>query len=159
MAERLPSNFSWLIPDLIAGCGVPRSEDQLRALEGLGITLLVSLSSEAQPPSAINSLQIRSLLVPIAISQGASRSVLAGAVAHIQTEIASGGRVAVHCKGGNGRTGMVLAAFIMKSANMSAKKAISFVRSCRPQSIETNNEVESLKIFENIAWLSFKRGH
>ena len=45
--------------------------------------------------------------MPIAISQGASRSVLAGAVAHIQTEIASGGRVAVHCQGGNGRTGMV----------------------------------------------------
>ena len=58
-----------------------------------------------------------------------------------------GGKVAVHCRAGNGRTGTVLAAFIMKENNLSSREAIAFVRKLRRWSVETQGQENCLVLY------------
>ncbi len=52
-------------------------------------------------------------------------------------EIAEGiqGGLAVHCKAGLGRTGVLIACYMMKHFDFSAREAIAWIRTCRPGSI------------------------
>lgn len=56
----------------------------------------------------------------------------------------SGGSVVVHCRGGLGRTGMVVARFLVESG-MPAEIAINMVRSARPGAIETWEQEEHVR--------------
>lgn len=50
--------------------------------------------------------------------------------------LADGGRVAVHCRGGLGRSGVV-AALLLIEAGMDGRDAVSLVRRARPGAVET----------------------
>ena len=79
---------------------------------------------------------------------GADVSLLTKIVDTIAQEIADNGRVALHCRAGNGRTGMVLAAYFIKYQNYSATDAIRHIRKLRRFSIETSEQEKSLHAFE-----------
>lgn len=66
--------------------------------------------------------------------------------AQLATVLKTGGLVVVHCRGGLGRTGLVVARFLVEDG-MAPDDAIALVRSVRPGAIETweqENHVRSL---------------
>ena len=54
----------------------------------------------------------------------------------------------LYFRGGNGRTGMFLAAYLMRRDSLSASASIAAVRATRPHSIESGEQVDSLKELE-----------
>ncbi len=64
----------------------------------------------------------------------------------MEDEISTGGKVLVHCAGGLGRSGMVVACFLKQVLAMSPEDAIEMVRAARsPRAVETQQQVDFVK--------------
>ncbi|XP_072553235.1 protein tyrosine phosphatase domain-containing protein 1 [Salminus brasiliensis] len=57
------------------------------------------------------------------------------------------GKMAVHCHAGLGRTGVLLACFLVFTSRMTADQAILFVRAKRPNSIQTRGQLMCVRQF------------
>lgn len=146
--DNLPANFSWLAVNMMAGSACPQSELELRSLAGLGISHLVTLSPDAKPPDCITHIQdIQWTVIPIQNLHGAKieqfYTFFNICDQHLGDKV-NGGAILIHCMGGRGRTGMFLAAYLMRYNGLSAKASIAAVRAARPGSIETKSQEESL---------------
>jgi atypical dual specificity phosphatase len=54
----------------------------------------------------------------------------------------------VHCAAGRGRTGTILAAYLIKKENLTANQAIKKIRSMRPGSIQSDRQEMALYVYE-----------
>lgn len=53
----------------------------------------------------------------------------------VESAAPDGGAVAVHCKAGLGRTGVLIGAYLMKHLGFTANEAVGWLRICRPGSV------------------------
>jgi atypical dual specificity phosphatase len=135
MGNPLP-NFSWLVPDQVAGCGRPRGAEAVKRLADLGVRRLITLTEEPLPTAWLEAAGVEGLHLPVLDFATPSPEQLEQAVGAIEGTIAAGGRAVVHCAAGWGRTGTVLAALLVRRG-MAPAEAIGEVRRLRPGSIET----------------------
>jgi len=84
--------------------------------------------------------------LPVADFTPPSHEQLRAGVAAIRESLAAGNRVAVHCGAGLGRTGTLLATYLV-SEGVNAEAAISQVRQARPGSIETPAQEAAVRQF------------
>jgi len=144
----MPNNFSWVIPNILAGCAVPKYETDMNGLVDLGITKLITLSEKCLPSQqSLSQLGIKHEIHGCVEFEGIPVAKIVKIIESIENEIAADGKVAVHCRAGNGRTGTVLAAFIMKEKNLSSEEAIAFVRKLRRWSVETRGQENCLALY------------
>jgi atypical dual specificity phosphatase len=129
-------NFSWVIEDRLAGMARPAGEEDLNQLKDRGVTALISLTERA--PAAIPEARhkLKTFHWPIADFTAPSLAQAAQIVACMQKLIQSDESVAVHCGAGLGRTGTILACYLVAEGTAPAD-AITRVRALRPGSIET----------------------
>ncbi|MEM3922023.1 MAG: dual specificity protein phosphatase family protein, partial [Nitrososphaerota archaeon] len=59
--------------------------------------------------------------------------------------VSGGRRLLIHCAAGLGRTGTVLAAYLVASKGVSGEEAIKAVRKLRPGSIERAQEISIIE--------------
>jgi atypical dual specificity phosphatase len=126
-------NFHWIVEDRVAAMAMPWPED-LPELRRRGITAILSLSERAPPEIAEQGFA--HLVLPIRDFYPPTQSQLQRAVEFIDAAVAAGGACAVHCGAGLGRTGTVVAAWLVRRGS-SAGEAIGEVRRRRPGSVET----------------------
>ena len=67
---------------------------------------------------------------------------------YIDNEIQSGKPVIVHCNGGSGRTGTVLAAYLMKKEGLTADQAALKVKEIRGRTIRHQRQLDTLREYE-----------
>jgi atypical dual specificity phosphatase len=140
-------NFSWLIENKLAGVSRPRSADALAMLKALGVRAILSLTEEPPPAAILNELDLPAVHVPVADFTAPTIREVEQAVVAIDSFIAAGRAVAVHCGAGLGRTGTILACYLVRQGSP-ADVAITSVRARRPGSIETREQEAIIHRYE-----------
>ena len=134
----------------LAGMGRPGLRDldaDLAFLKGQGVGAVVSLTETPLDERAIRDAGMPSLHLPIVDMAAPSQGEIARFVWFVQARIGEGRPVVTHCLAGRGRTGTMLACFLVHRGR-SAQDAIREVRSHRPGSIETVEQEEAIHIYE-----------
>ncbi|HEX2033645.1 MAG TPA: dual specificity protein phosphatase 23 [Chloroflexota bacterium] len=129
-------NFSWVIEGVLAGSSQPHTKEDLDWLYGAGVRALLSLSERPMHPDM---LQGRDLLVehlPVTDFTAPTQDQIQRAMAAIGRFRQEGRPVVVHCGAGLGRTGTILACYLVREG-AAPEAAIEMIRGQRPGSIET----------------------
>eukprot|EP00762_Andalucia_godoyi_P006552 ANDGO_04986.mRNA.1 hypothetical protein GUITHDRAFT_135515 len=159
--HELPRFFSWVIPQFLAGMSLPRSSSDLQALYTLGIRRVLTIMEDALPQET-RIPPMEYLHVPCANYGAPAAQVLQASVRWILSSTAP---CVVHCGGGKGRTGLLLAAVLshtgfsaasdaLTSPNapiLSSQDAIEGIRRLRPGSIETAVQENAVRQYTRAA--------
>jgi atypical dual specificity phosphatase len=139
--------FDWLIAGQLGACVNPTVSDQAMAeLRTAGVRLLINLHERPDPPGLLNELGAATLHLPVPDSNAPTQDQLQQGVVAIGEALNQGRPVVVHCGAGLGRTGTLLAAYLIHQGE-SADEAIARVREVRPGSIETLNQEQAVHEF------------
>ncbi|MFW5867041.1 MAG: dual specificity protein phosphatase family protein [Armatimonadota bacterium] len=136
------STISWIIEDEIAAFSAFILSD-LDDLEDAGICAIVSLT-ERMPPEMIGESRFDSLHLPIADMAPPDREQIERFVDFVDRHVSDGCAVGVHCLAGLGRTGTMIACYLVTKGR-SADQAIEEVRQARPGSIQTELQEQAVR--------------
>ncbi len=141
-----PHGFSWVDKPLLAALGRPSSLEDMQWLRQQGIEVLLSLTEERPRRDWADDAGLLVFHEPFEDMEAPTQEQLDRAVSALGKALALKMPVAVHCGAGLGRTGVVLAAYLV-SKGMSAQAAIARVRRLRPHSIETEEQALAVESF------------
>jgi atypical dual specificity phosphatase len=133
-----PTFFTWVRDGRLAASGRPYSKGQVEWLKDKGVTAILTLTEEPLPSGWTRgmethhiSLNDHAALSPAQMKLGAD---------YIASALSDGKVVLVHCLAGKGRTGCVLAAYMMAYEGKTARQAVDELRSIRGGSVEGPQE-------------------
>lgn len=118
--------------------------DDLAKLHSLGIRAVLSLTETPVLHHHLAAAGLEVLHLPVDDFHAPSTSQMLQALAFIDQSLADTMPVAVHCLAGQGRTGTILAAWLLR-AGYSADEAILEVRAAAPGAIESARQVAALQ--------------
>jgi len=143
-SAREPSGFRWIVRGLLGGMARPgllcdEAED-LGALRQLGVHTLVTLEEEPLPPAWLAAFGLDAEHLPIPDMKAPP---IDGAIAlcrRTAARIAAGLPTVYHCRAGLGRTGTLLAAYLVFTG-MDALQALEEVRATSPRYVQSDAQV------------------
>ena len=141
-----PDNFSWIIEEKLAGSAIPTSKEEIDWVKQEGVKSIVTIREEPLEDEwikDINYLHVHSNDMGIP-----EFSDLVNSVDFIHQRITNEEPVMVHCLAGLGRTGTILACYLIKYEDMTAGDAIEKVRQERHGSIQSFSQEEIIFRFE-----------
>lgn len=145
------NNFAYVQDNIIAGCAHPDSfgdvEEALLDIKVRGFGALVSLDEEGLDPELVIQAGIAYLHIPIPDFAAPELEQVEKFIDFAEGQRALDRPLLLHCRGGYGRTGTMIAAWLI-SQGSSASEAVELVRSKRPGSIETRGQERFLMDFE-----------
>ena len=153
-----PTNFSWVIKNQLAGSGLPITVNQFKWLIDHGIRTIITVREVPLPfgwiqlsnqdngiQDSSNTSTISYLHVPVEDYKAPTMDQIKSTVSYIEHYLVSNGScILVHCAAGKGRTGTILAAYLIKKNRLSAQETIRRLRTLRPGSIQTQIQEEAL---------------
>ena len=156
--NRLPRFFRWIVPGQLSAMSTPRNIDDIKILTFLRVDILLTLTEEAPLPKEwFSGTSIENVFMPIT-------DYYAPSIAQVEMFLKlaeSGKNILVHCRGGKGRTGAMLACYIAKYGFkkprgclpvFTADDAIQRLRYMRPTSVDTERQVEFVSRFVSSLW-------
>lgn len=143
-----PWNFSWVISNKLSGCSRPESINDMLWLKKKGIKAIVNLTEYPLPDEWIKNVELDYLHESIDDHMAPTVNQIENIILFITNKISNDKPVVVHCAAGQGRTGTILASYLIKHQDLNAKEAIKKIRKMRYPSIEKSQEI-SLYQYEN----------
>jgi atypical dual specificity phosphatase len=154
--------FYWLIEGELAGCARPGGramfsgysaldaqaalEVDLAWLRERGIAAVLSLTEAPLEAEALAHHELEALHLPIADMTAPTPEQLEHALGFVDRQRALGRAVVVHCLAGQGRTGTVLAAYLIRGG-MSPEEALGALRAVCPGAVENAAQERALHAF------------
>ena len=140
-------NFSWLVDGEIAGHAAPADQDDLAYLKRQGIRALVRM--EEGHRALVTSDQVRDqgladLHQPVVDFTPPTPRQIDRMIGFIEENVAAGKPVGVSCHAGVGRTGTLLACYLVKKGR-TAEEAMKEVSVRRRAAIETEGQKEAVR--------------
>ncbi|CAK1543378.1 unnamed protein product [Leptosia nina] len=132
-----PYNFSWFIEGKIAAMGWPQTVANLNYLADLGINHIITLSPERIPPILQCDRKMKWTEIRIKEFGAPSLKQIIKFIEICKRAEMMGEVVGVHCRHGRGRTGTMLACYLVFFQNMAPERAVLTTRLRRPGSCET----------------------
>ena len=151
----------WVIPGALAGMPMPfvhperrlnmggpltTYDDGLPAMYAAGIRAVVSLLNNPEDASVYEAAGFIFKCLPVPDGGAPTMHQAQDFVGFVNRRLAERQPVAVHCEGGIGRTGTMLAAYLI-SQGESAASAIRRVRAVRKAAVETKGQLRFLEQF------------
>lgn len=155
------NNFYWIIEGKLAGMAMPTAarayaylEDadkiakeeyqyEIQDLQSKGIKAVVTLTESALADTPLKQAGIDYLHIPIVDMSPPTMEQVQRFVAFVHDALQNNKPVVAHCLGGNGRTGTMLACYLV-SQGYSSSEAIRLVRRQNPSAIETLPQEEAV---------------
>lgn len=158
-----PRGFLWLKKGLLAGTprpGIVQELDyDLEALQRVGVTTLVSLTTQPVDPAALARFGIQGLWMPIPDMHAPGIEEAEQMCRRVAGLLADGHVVAYHCRAGHGRTGTLLAAHLIMEGQ-SALQALESVRRIEPRWVQSDEQTRFLERFsESLSSRQKRSGH
>ncbi len=131
------NDLFWLVPGKIAGMSHPGTREVVwEALKKAGIGAVVTLTLRPLNPAMLKKYGFESLHLPIRDFAAPTHSQINLFVDFCERQADENKAVMVHCRAGIGRTGVMLACYLVHKG-VSANNAIKQVRLIRPGALET----------------------
>jgi atypical dual specificity phosphatase len=149
-----PTNFSWVINNKLAGSGTPMTSEQYQWLIKNNIKSIVTVREFPLPQKWLVDNEKETIIndykfVYVKDYGVPTLKVLDNIVDYINIKITKEKKpLVVHCAAGKGRTGTILAAYLLKQDNISSQDAIKKIRRLRPGSIQSKVQEEILHEYE-----------
>ncbi len=147
-----PSGFSWLVPGKLAGTPQPGAagdiDADLLALKRAGVTMLITLTEQDLPPEPLRRYGLSNLHLPIYSLEAPTVAQNHMLLKRMEVLLANGHVLAVHCLGGIGRTGTVLAAWLVHEG-LTATEALRRLRLIDVKYVQSAEQEAFLQRFED----------
>ena len=140
------TTLTWIEPGCLAACAYPRQPAALAELRKQGVRLLINLHEQAHAPALLARYGLTEVHLPVPDFTPPQPAQLDVGVAAIEQGIAAGHGVAVHCGGGLGRTGTLLACYLVRRG-LAPGAAMARVRHLRPGAIETREQERAVEAY------------
>jgi atypical dual specificity phosphatase len=156
--------FYWLVDGVLAGCSCPGDspgraggavslESDLRWLRERGIGALLTLTESPLDQGTIVEQGMDVLHIPVVDMTAPYPGQLMESLQYIDRHRANGDAVAVHCLQGQGRTGAVLAAYLVRDG-MEPDAAIAHLRDLCPGALSAPEQETAIRAFgERRDWI------
>lgn len=147
-----PNGFHWIVPGRLAGCAAPGITNgidyDLDLLARMGVTHLITLTEKDLDQDALARHRLRNIHLPVFDRETPSVAQTYMLLRRMQKLLDEEQVVAVHCKAGIGRTGTVLAAWLIREGGLSTDIAIERLRNINKAYVQTEAQESFLHAFE-----------
>lgn len=151
-ATRGPSGFAWLMPGRIAGTPMPgvvnAIDHDLALLRQCGITMLITLTEHDIPQEPLARHGLKNLHLPIRDHEPPTVAQIQMLLKRMENLLNQGEVLAVHCLAGIGRTGTILASWLVREG-LTAAEALRRVRLIDHKYVQSTEQEEFLQVYED----------
>lgn len=147
-----PRGFHWVVPGKLAGCPAPGVVNpidyDLQIVKKMGVTCLITLTEVDLDQSSLARHGLINLHSPIYDREAPSIAQTHMLLIRMERLHLKGEVLAVHCKAGLGRTGTLLAAWMIRDGGFAAAEAIRRLRLIEPGFIQSEEQMSFLSRYE-----------
>jgi atypical dual specificity phosphatase len=137
---------AWIVPGQLLLRSYPRTTETLRDLAGQGVTVLINLEQRPHDRARLDRFGLTEVHIPVPDFTAPTPEDLDRGVDAIETHLAQGRVVTVHCGGGLGRSGTLAACYLVHQGQ-TPDDAIAHVRRLRPGAIETAAQITAIEAY------------
>lgn len=137
-------DLNWILPGKLLAMSSPSTYDTdggiqparyLKYFKRNRVATVVRLNSRLYSHSEFEDQGVKVYDLEYADGTNPSDEIIVQFIRLVEREISQGKAVAVHCRAGLGRTGTLIALYMMYKHNAELRRTIAWIRLCRPGSI------------------------